>query len=132
MLNPLVPGEPSVAECLEKTTPRYTFTITDDELNPLPAASLTTLTLTLYVINADGTVTILNSRNAQNVLNANNVTISAQGLGVWSVQVLDTTMVVATLPFETRIALWQWTWSAGAKAGKHELNLVVKNLSQVS
>jgi hypothetical protein len=48
----------------------------------------------------------------------------------WSIQVLDTTLVEATLPFERHIALWQWTTATAA--GKHESILVVKNLSQVS
>ena len=33
------------------------------------------------------------------------------------------------LPFERHVALFQWTWASGA--GKHEVVLSVKNLSQV-
>jgi hypothetical protein len=131
MLSPLIAGEPTTADVLELTTPRYTAVIQDDEGQPLPAASLTSLTLTLYVIRTDGTIGIINSRNAQNVLNASNVTVSAAGLLVWSIQTADTALQ-ETLAFERHIALWTWTWLAGAKTGRHELVLTVKNLQQVS
>lgn len=112
----------------EKSTGIYTATIVgNDGVTPLPAATLLTLTLTLYVIKADGTAQTI--RNAQNVLNANNVTVDAAGLLTWSIQVADTTLVVATVPFERHVALFQWTWASGA--GKHEVVLSVKNLSQV-
>ena len=123
---------PLVYEVREKTTPKYTATITDDNGNALPAASLTTLTLTLYRIDATGATQIINSRNAQNVLNANNVTIDANGLLTWAVQILDTTLGDATLPFERHIALWTWTWQAGAKTGRHEVILNIQNLVLVS
>ena len=129
MLTPLQPGEPSTVDVLEGETPRYTATLKDDQGVPLPAASLTTLTLTLYVIKADGSVSYVNSRNAQNVLNANNVTIDANGAIVWAMQVADTTLV-EDLPFERHIALWEWTWPT-SRAGKHELWVTVKALGEV-
>lgn len=129
MLTPLQPGEPSTVDVLEGETPRYTATVKDDTGAVLPAASLTTITLTLYVIKTDGTVGYVNSRNAQNVLNANNVTISAAGILVWQMQVADTTLVEA-LPFERHIALWEWTWPT-SRAGKHELFITVKALGEV-
>jgi hypothetical protein len=111
----------------EKSTGIYTATIVgNDGVTPLPAATLLTLILTLYVIKADGTAQLI--RNAQNVLNANNVTVDAAGLLTWSIQVADTTMVEA-VPFERHVALFQWTWASGA--GKHEVVLSVKNLAQV-
>ena len=129
MLTPIQAGEPSTVDCLEGETPRYTATITDDAGNPLPAASLSTLVLTLYVIKADGTVAYVNSRNAQNVLNANNVTVGTSGEVVWSLQVADTSLIEA-LPFERHIALWEWTWPT-SRAGKHELWITVKALGEV-
>ena len=122
--------QPQVYTVRELTTPKYTATITDDDGVALPAASLTTLVLTLYVVKSDGTIGYVNSRNAQNVLNANNVTVSAAGAVVWSVQTADTTLI-ESLPFERHIALFEWTWSAGAKAGKHEVVLNVQNLTEV-
>lgn len=131
MLNPLIAGEPTTVDVLEQTTPKYTATITDDAGVALPAANLTTLTLSLYVIKSDGTIAYVNTRTSQNVLNTNNVTVDTNGLLTWSVQVADTTLVEA-LSYERHIALFTWTWSSGAKTGRHELVLTVKHLQTVS
>lgn len=131
MLNPLVAGEPSRVDCLEKTTPRYTAVLRDNTGAAIPAASLATLTLLLYVVKADGTFSYIrgSAGTGQNVLNANNVTVDVNGNLVWLVQVADTTLVEA-LPFEQHIALFTWTTST--QTGRHELILTVKNLTQVS
>ena len=130
MLSPLVAGEPSIVDVLEKTTPRYTAILTDDQLAPIPAASLLTLTLLLYVIKADGTISYIRGAAGvpQNVLNANNVTVDTNGNLVWAIQTTDTTLVEA-LPFERHIALWAWT--TATITGRHELHLVVKNLGEL-
>jgi hypothetical protein len=111
----------------EKETGQYTATIVgNDGVTPLGAATLTTLVLTLYVIKADGTDSLI--RTLQNVLNANNVTVSPAGLVTWLIQVADTTLV-EDIPYERHIALFEWTWAAGA--GKHEVVLLVRNLRRV-
>lgn len=124
-----MPIEPKTFDVLEQTSGTYTGTIVgNDGATPLPGATLSTLTLTLYVVKTDGTIGYVNSRNAQNILNANNATVSAGGLVDWTFQVADTTLVEA-LPFERHIGLFEWTWPSGA--GKHEMVLVVKNLTEV-
>lgn len=127
-----MPASPIVARdfgILEQATGTYRAVITaNDGVTPIPAASLLTLTLTLYNIKSDGTVNHINGRNAQNVLNTNNVTIDASGNLTWAIQVADTTLVEA-LPFERHIALWEWT--ATGVAGKHEIVLVVQALAEV-
>lgn len=121
---------PLTVDIAEKSTGTYTATIVaNDGVTPLPAGTLSTLTLTLYAIKADGIDGIVNNRNQQNILNANNVTVSAGGLLTWSIQVGDTTLV-EDIPFERHIALFEWTWPSGA--GKHEVILVVRNLHRVS
>jgi len=123
--------DPKPFDVLEKTSGQYTATIVgNDGVTALPGATLSTLTLTLYVIKADGTTAYINSRNHQNVLNTANVTVSAAGLVTWIYQVADTTLNDATLLFERHIALFEWTWPAGA--GKHEVVLVVRNLTEVT
>lgn len=124
---PMLPRE---FDLLEQATGVYTATITgNDGVTPIPLASLLTLALTLYVLKSDGTQAIVNSRDAQNVLNLNNVTVHAtSGLLTWSIQAADTTLIEA-IPFERHIALFEWT--TASVAGKHELILVVKNLNQV-
>jgi hypothetical protein len=120
--------DPTTFAIDEKETGRYTATIVgNDGVTPLPGATLSTLTLTLYVIKQDGTDQVI--RNHQNVLNANNVTVDAAGLLAWIIQVADTTLVEA-VPFERHIALFEWTWPSGA--GKHEVVLLVRNLRQVT
>jgi hypothetical protein len=122
-------AEPLVFEIDEQESGSYTATIVgNDGATPLPAASLLTFTLTLYVVKADGTEQIVNARNQQNVLNANNVTVSAGGAVVWTIQPGDTTLV-EDIPFERHIALFEWTWADGA--GKHEVILKVRNLRRV-
>lgn len=121
---------PQTFPILEKATGLYTATIVgNDGVTPLPGATLSTLLLTLYAIKADGTDQVINGRNQQNVLNANNGTVSAGGRLTWAIQTLDTTLV-EDLPFERHIALFEWT-SPGV-VGKHEVILVVQNLHRVS
>ncbi len=122
-------AEPRIFEIDEEESGSYTATIVgNDGATPLAAADLLTFTLTLYAIKADGIDQIINGRNQQNVLNANNVTVSAAGAVVWTIQPGDTTLVEA-LPFETHIALFEWTWAQGA--GKHVAHLRVRNLRRV-
>lgn len=116
-------------DILEESSGRFTATIVaEDGVTPLPAATLSSITLTLYVIKTDGSIEYVNGRNAQDILNLNNVTISVAGLLTWAVQVLDTTLVEA-LPFERHVALIEWAWPNGV--GKYEFVLVVQNLAEV-
>lgn len=123
------PIQPREFGILEATTGTFTGTLTaNDGVTPIPAASLLTFTLTLYNILANGTVNYINGRNAQNVLNANNVTVNASGLVTWSIQAADSALIEA-VPFERHIALWEWT--ATGVVGKHETVMVVQALTEV-
>lgn len=130
-------------DVLEQTSGVYWATLRDDEGNVLAGNVLNTLELTLYVKKADGTVAYVNARNAQNVLNQNDVTAYAalqirasDGLTYnlkWEFVILDTTLVEALL-FERHIALFEYTWprpTGGTGSGKHEVILNVKNLGEV-
>lgn len=130
MLTALIAGEPTTADVLDQTTPRYTARVEDNQGVAIPAASLLTLTLLLYVIKADGTYAYIrgSAGAGQNVLNTNNVTVDTDGRLVWAIQVADTTLV-EDIPVERHIALWTWTWATGT--GRHELHLAVRNLLQV-
>lgn len=111
----------------EQATGLYTAVLVgNDGLTPIPAASLLTLTLTLYVTTTSGTDTLI--RDHQNVLNTNNVTIDSSGNLAWSVQVADTTLV-EDVPFEPHVALFEWT--TASVSGNHEVVLLVRNLRQV-
>lgn len=126
----MIPPEPQAFQIDEQTTGQYTATIVaNDGVTPLPGGTLLTLTLSLYVIKADGTIQVVNTRNVQNVLNANNVTVSAGGLVTWAIQKLDTTLV-ESVAFERHIAIFRWTWAAGE--GDHEVVLVVRKLARTA
>lgn len=101
------------------TTPVYTATLEDEAGDPVPLASLSTLTLTLINITTQAAV---NSRDRQNVLNANNVTVHAtSGLLTWNIQALDLPATAETY----YLAVFEWSWSGGTKKGWHDLTLRV-------
>lgn len=112
----------------EATTGLLTF-----QLNKVDTAStgtlalgeLLTLTLTLYEAESG---TILNSRDIQNILNINNVTISTTGLVRWQVQPADTA-IIGTGLIEEHVALFRWTWAAGQQS--EEIHFYVKNITKV-
>lgn len=129
---------PLVIDLLEQTSGVYWGTLTDDEGQFLPANVLQTLTLTLYVVRGDGSSAYVNNRNAQNVLNANHVSVydtlqtRADGFEFnlkWAIQPADTTLI-DQVPFERHIGLFEFAWPNG-KHGKHEVIVNVKNLGEV-
>lgn len=116
----------------EKNSGRITATLVGtDGVTPLPGSTLSGLLLTLYVIKQNGTDEVLNGRNQQNVLQANNVTVDESGNFVWEVQPADTTIVETFLLYERHIALLEWSWPT-ARQGRQEFILNVKNLRRVS
>lgn len=112
----------------ERCTAKYTATIQDESGTALASTDLTTLTLTLYDLASE---TILNSRNRQNVLNANNVIIDVAGVLTWTMQPADNVLVDTTAKQERHVALFEWTWDSGGKAGKYEVKIDVENLKKV-
>ncbi len=93
----------------------------------IPLATLTTVTLTLVDRN---TGTVINSRDAQNVKNANGCTIDAAGNLTLTLTPSDNP-VLGTLndgAEEVHIGTLQWTWSAGAKERTQEFEVrVIEN-----
>lgn len=114
---------------LERSTRKVTALVTDQDDAGLPAASLTTLTLTLYSLHS---LAIINSRDHVSVLNANNGTVDSSGNLAWESQPADNQILDATLAVEIHRALFEWTWASGTKAGKHEVDLYVRNLNKVT
>lgn len=112
----------------EGTTQRYTAVIKDELGAAIPGTQLTTLTLTLY---AEHTGAIVNGRDAQNVLNANNVTVDANGILVWLLQPADNAILDGGRAYERHIALFQWTYASGAKSGQQQVNFFIPNTSNV-
>jgi hypothetical protein len=106
------------------TSAQYTAQLVDQTGAPVPSSALTTLTLTLY----DAvTGTVINGRTAQNVLNANGVTVDSLGNLVWTLTPADVPIITAALAIETHIAVWQATWGL-ASACTHEVSLPVRRV----
>lgn len=114
----------------EKSDYRMTAQIVDALGAGIPAASLATLTLTLYV--QDASLTILNSVSGTNILNTGRGTVDSSGNLVISLLPADSPISDTTLAEELHVALVQWTYNGGASAGKHELAFRVRNLGLVS
>ena len=113
----------------EGCTYRILGTITDEAGNALPAASITTLTLTLHKYSGG----IINSVDAVNILNTGRGVVDGAGN-------LTLTLLPADNPIvgpadgsrrETHVALLEWTYAAGVKAGKAEIEFPVEDLSEV-
>lgn len=119
----------------EKQTGIYSFVLKDEDGNVVPAASLTSATLTLHS-KESLTKAIINGRNAQNCLNANDVTISAEGVVTWTIRVEDVTILDDSLKVETHRALFLFKWNAGSPAVErskpHEVDFVLINLSRLT
>ncbi len=115
-------------DVIEGATARYSAVLKDETDTVIPAASLTALTLTLYNV---ATGAIINSRNAQNVLNANNVTVDASGNLVWTVQPGDNAIVDTSLDREDHVALFKFEWSSPTKRGYHQVVLRAQNMAKV-
>ncbi len=118
----------------EGTTPTIELTLRDVGVGgavglPVPAADMDSIRLTHYV---RGTGSIINSRDAQDVLNAGIGTYHAtSGLLTLALAAADTVLESATALREVHVALIEYTYNGGAGAGKHEVVYTVANLAQV-
>lgn len=119
----------TVSQLVERTSSQYTAQLLDELGGAVPASSLSTLVLTLYdrVTNA-----IINSRNQQNVLNTNGVTIDASGNITWSITPADNVILNDALAVEMHVALFEATWAGGTKGCKHKVVIPVQNMARVS
>ncbi len=114
----------------EGTGAIYTATLEDSGGTAIPLANITSITLTLYNV-ADAA--IINSREDQNVLNQNNVTINAtSGLLTWTMQAADNPIIDVTLAWEHHRALFEYTFSGTGTPGKSEAQLMCRNLTLVT
>lgn len=120
----------SVFNCIERTTAKYTATLKDSDDVVVPLTAIVSMVLTLKDVDSD---TVINSRNAQNVLNTNNVTFHAtSGLLTWDILPADNIIVAAgTGEYELHRAVFDVVYSA-SKRLVQEVYLLVKNVTGVS
>ncbi len=112
-----------------------TFSLLDSDGAPVPSASLTEATLTLFDWQTSGggspAVGIINARDGQNVLNANDVTIGAtDGSVTWTMQPEDNVIVTERRQVERHRAMFHFAWATGLF--DYELEIEVTNLRQAS
>ena len=119
---------------LEHTTPVYVFEIVDEVGVAVDASQIATLTLTYY---DKATERIINSRDAEDVLNLGDVALVTD-IGppivttvTWTLQPEDTVLVDQRREIEQHIALFEWTWNSGAKVMVHEVQFGIEQITYV-
>ena len=114
----------------ELTSFEYNTTLRDEAGNLLQLANIVSAKLTLYDYE---TLEIINDRDGQDVLNANNVTIGAtDGQLDWDVQDDDNAIVTAGLTpgeREAHVALFTITYDTD-KVLRKELEILVRQLGK--
>lgn len=117
---------------LENTTNIYTANLVDETGAGITLTVLKTLTLSLYDAK---TLTTINSRTSQDVLNKNDVAVSSSGGLTWTMEPLDNAVVDETQPLELHMGLFGWQWggasSSAWKVGRHQVGFSVVNLAFV-
>ncbi len=113
----------------EGETSLYTATIKDENGVVVPGSSLNTLTLTLYTLEAG---TIINARNAQNILGVNGGAVDGSGVLTMELNELDNAIIDNALDIEWREMLLEWTYAASTRTGRHPKAYPVRNLSKVA
>lgn len=119
----------------EKSSFRIRFTVTDDDAVAVPLADLLSATLTLYDIEeSDQSISpsqlrIINSRDEQDVLNTNNVTIDpTSGLVTWAMQPDDNIIVTSRKQIERHKAEFHFVFMAGSFW--YPIEIEVKNMGR--
>ncbi len=104
-------------------------TLKDETDAVIPSTSLTKLTLTLWN-EADGS--IINSRNDQNVLNANNVTVDSSGKLAWTAQTADNPIIDDSKDYEFHVARFKFEYGGGnpTKRGYRYVRIRVRNMAK--
>lgn len=116
----------------EKESRFYTLTFTDQNGTQVPLASMSTLKLSLFLKDSSP-VTIINSRNQQNVLGVNDVTISGPGVIVWNIKPADSTLSDANAEVEIHVAVFELTTTGGTPLIKRkEVHVYVDNVEAVT
>ena len=119
---------PKEVDVKERQTTRITGTLYDDEGEPIPGSTLSTLTLTVYDNDVSKTVIV----DHRNILNTGNGVVDEDGQLAVLLQPADMLIRNADLPYERHTCLFEWSWGSDpVKYGAEELVLVVRNLSKV-
>ena len=121
----------------EQSSRTVTFTLLDNASLPVLFADVATAQLTLfdmdtYVPGGSPVTGIINTRDAQNVLNTNDVTIAAtSGLVTWSMQPEDNLIVTVRKQIERHRAEFRFVTTSGAELD-YQFEVEVVNLRKAS
>lgn len=121
----------------ERSSRTVTFTVTDNAGAAVPLSAITSAALTLYDVDtyvpgASPTVGIINGRDAQDVKNANNVTIhSTSGLVTWSMQPADNVIATSRRQVERHRAEFRFVVTGGVEL-EYQFEIEVTNLRKAS
>lgn len=119
---------------IEGTTPILELVIKDENDNRLAASALDTVTLTYFDAR---TKAIINSRNAQDVLNDNSVTIDSNGNLLWFLLAADTAASDPEPDEAVRrlVARFIWTWTdtgSRPRVGQEDIEIRLKTAVALS
>lgn len=120
-----------VIEAHEKQSGVYGAVLKDENGQTVSSAVLDSFTLTLHN-KLDST--IINGRNGQNALNANQVTIDTQGNVQWIWLPLDMPVLNPNRDIEEHIALFVARWTDGGgrpRQANHEILIRVSRIKQL-
>ena len=112
----------------EKTTPVYTVTLRDELGNAIGSGEVNELTLTLINLVDEA---IINLRDNQDVLNANNVTLSVAGVLTYTLQPADTAIQDQTKAIETHRAVFYVRYNT-TKHWRWQVDFPIQNLCKVT
>ena len=107
-------------------TALYKCQLLDETGAPVPASTLTALTLSIV---DTATKAVVNGCNAANILNSGRGTVDASGNLAVTLAPADTTLLAAADLQEMRSLIIDWTYAAGAKVGRHQVDFVIVALS---
>ncbi len=113
----------------EKTTSLISGSLVDETGAALGSAQLATFTMTLYALTAG--LPIINSRTDIDILNVGPGTIDVGGNWTITLEPADNA-IQSGIDSERHRLLLEWTYAAGAKAGKHEIDFSMRNLDKVT
>lgn len=123
MSSTVVMSTPTV---LQGTTSPYTAILKDETNTPIDGTILDALLLTYYDV---ATRAVINTREAQNVLNTNNVTIDVNGLLTWVIQPADAIILDPRRELEAHQALFTFSWAGGTRIARHEIQFFVEAIT---
>ncbi len=100
----------AIIDVHQDTSGKYSAQLVDQNLAALDSTIVESITLTLYDTKTED---IINSRDAQDVLNTNQVTIDCDGTLVWDWTSLDMPLLSTTKDQELHTALFTIVWNGG-------------------